>query len=62
MLYFYPERSKEYIKLKKKQLEIIKGKVSFRKIEELTGINYQSVAKTVNKILEDLQSIGLNQL
>ncbi len=52
LLYFYPEFAKEFIQISDKDFKLLNEKPTYRTIELITGINFQSIRYTVKQVLE----------
>jgi len=56
ILYFYPEFSKDWIKLTSKQFNKLNKNSSYRTISDITKINFQSIRLTVLKTLKYIKN------
>lgn len=52
LMYYFPEYAKEYMKLPAKKYKLLQSNSTYRGIQQVTGINFQSIRYTVLQILE----------
>lgn len=58
LLYFYPDKANSFLNLSDAQMKTLmpkENKSSYRSIEKVTGINFQSVRYTTNLVLEKVK-------